>query len=324
MSGWTLEGASARYTIPAGAPLRSGGYLVAKSLSFPLEGRVILRDADDAQVDFKDYHNPSCGRSVGRYPDGGTKWFDDLIPSPGGPNTLVTATAPAATRTSTRIQTATPRPGPSATPAVAPSATARATARTTPGATASELVTKEPTHPATTATSPASTASPSATLSAFTPTAIARAQPCLSEFLPAPRNVDWDGNGVVSYADEWIEVYNPGTEEIDLGGWQLDDRAGGGSNRYTFPVGEHVGAGSYGVYYQRQTGLALNNNGDDVRLVDPDGRGVDRFTYTLTAPDASYARRGGCASAWAMDQVPSPGGPNPGPHGLYLPLIYGQ
>lgn len=126
---------------------------------------------------------------------------------------------------------------------------------------------------------------------------------------------------MANYADEWIELYNPGTEEIDLHGWQLDDRAGGGSNRYTFPAGARLSAGDYGLYYQRQTGLALNNNGDDVRLIAPDGREVDRFAYTLAAPDASYARRGGCTVTWAMDQAPSPGQPNPAPPDLYLPLI---
>lgn len=141
--------------------------------------------------------------------------------------------------------------------------------------------------------------------------------------MPAPRYVDWDGDGTANYADEWIELHNPSAEEIDLRGWQLDDRAGGGSRPYTFSAGSRLGAGAYGIYFQRQTGLALNNDGDDVRLLDPAGREVDWFSYALTAPDASYSRLGGCGGRWVMDQAPSPGQPNPMPPALYLPLICG-
>ncbi|QLQ06435.1 MAG: lamin tail domain-containing protein [Anaerolineae bacterium] len=30
--------------------------------------------------------------------------------------------------------------------------------------------------------------------------------------------------------DEYIELYNAGTVAVDLGGWQLDDRADGGTS----------------------------------------------------------------------------------------------
>jgi hypothetical protein len=59
-----------------------------------------------------------------------------------------------------------------------------------------------------------------------------------------------------------------------------------------------------------------------VRLLDPLGQEVDRFSYVLTEPDASYSRVGGCGGRWVMDQVPSPGQPNPTPPALYLPLIW--
>ncbi len=314
VGGWTLKVGSASYTIPAGTSLAGGAYLVsAKGLSFSAQGTVALLDAGGASVDQKGYNSPRCNLSLGRYPNGGSTWYDSLAPSPGGPNVLATATAlPAPTRTPTRIPTAT------VAPSVAPTAT-----NATPKATQTPTPASPPTTPtgATGSMTPPGTAT--ATPSPGTATPSADAQPCLSEFMPAPRYVDWDGDGTANYADEWIELYNPSTEELDLSGWQIDDRAGGGSRPYTFPARSHLGAGAYGAYYQRQTGLALNNDGDDVRLVDPDGREVDRATYVVTAPDASYSRVGGCGGHWVMDLAPSPGQPNPRPPALYLPLICG-
>jgi hypothetical protein len=313
VGGWVLKVDSASYTIPGGTSLASGAYKAFSSsttgLSFPAQGTVRLLDAGGASVDQKGYGSPLCNLSFGRYPNGGSQWYGNLMPSPGGPNTLATATAlPAPTRTPTRVSTATPGVAPSATPGVAPSATPIISA------------TRTPTRAAQTPTSPAGTASATSSLGTATPTGAAL--PCLSEFMPAPRWVDWDGDGTANYTDEWIELYNPSSEEIDLQGWQLDDRAGGGSRPYTFPAGSRLGAGTYGVCFQHQTGLALNNDGDDVRLLDPLGQEVDRFSYVLTEPDASYSRVGGCGGRWVRDQVPSPGQPNPTPPALYLPLIW--
>ncbi len=311
MGGWVLRVDSSSYTIPSGTTLAGGAYKAfsasATGLSFAPQGTVRLLDSGGASVDQKSYSSARCNLSFGRYPNGGSTWYDSLAPSPGGPNVLATATAlPAPTRTPTRAPTATVGPGPS----VAPSAT-----RSTPQATQSAPATSAPTHP------PEGTASAAPSPSTVTPSAEAR--PCLSEFMPAPRYVDWDGDGTANYADEWIELYNPGAEEIDLRGWQLDDRAGGGSNRYIFPAGSRLGAGAYGVYFQDQTKLALNNDGDDVRLLDSGEQEVDRVHYALTAPDAAYTRLGGCGGTWVMDQTPSPGKANPRPAALHLPLILG-
>jgi hypothetical protein len=131
--------------------------------------------------------------------------------------------------------------------------------------------------------------------------------------MPAPRNVDWDGDGTANYRDEWIELYNGTAEEVDLGGWALDDRAGGGARPFVFVPGTRLGAGEYGLYFQRDTGIALNNDGDTVRLLGPQGEELDSVTYTRTASDASYSRAGGCAGAWSMGNPASPGFANPSP-----------
>jgi hypothetical protein len=154
---------------------------------------------------------------------------------------------------------------------------------------------------------------------------------CISEFLPAPGSaVDWDGDGEANWKDEWIELHNASAKDLDLCGWMLDDRAGEGSQPYTFPAGTRLLAGGYHAYYLRDTGVALNNSGgDDVRLLAPDGTVVDIVSYEQTAYDVSYSRMGGCTGEWTMGLPPSPGQANPVPTAtptlasvpLYLPLL---
>ncbi len=148
--------------------------------------------------------------------------------------------------------------------------------------------------------------------------------------MPAPQSVDWDGNGVADDSDEWIELHNASGEDIVLTGWMLDDVAEGGSTPYTFPPGALLGADAYGVYYRGQTGVVLNDEGDQVRLLASDGAVVDAIRYEGVPQDASYGRTEGCGDTWAISWQPSPGQPNtiptplpaPGPDvWLYLPLI---
>ncbi len=145
-----------------------------------------------------------------------------------------------------------------------------------------------------------------------------------------PRAIDWDGDGTADYRDEWIEVYNASDGQVCLAGWILDDLPDGGSRPFIFPANETLAAHAYGVYYLRDTGVALNNDGDQVRLIAPDGTLVDQAEYRVAEYDASYGRRDGCAGEWVLGWDPSPGQPNrlPTPlptslpeRRLYLPLL---
>jgi hypothetical protein len=144
-----------------------------------------------------------------------------------------------------------------------------------------------------------------------------------------PRAVDWDGDGVANYRDEWIELYNASDQEVSLAGWVLDDLPDGGV-AFVFPAGAVLGPRAYGVYYLRDTGIVLNNDGDQVRLVAPDGRVIDCVDYASIEADTSYGRRAGCAGDWVPCREPSPGQenrpppPTPTPlptRWLHLPLV---
>jgi len=135
----------------------------------------------------------------------------------------------------------------------------------------------------------------------------ARAEVVLNEFLANPGQ-DWDGDGEVdTRLDEWVEVYNPGPDPVDLTAYWIRDALNEDPNLNLFGIlgsGETaVFYGSHAVAWQQEhgggnTGLSLNNGGDTVVLMktDPDDPlnllTIDEFTYTahVGAVDRSCAR----------------------------------
>jgi hypothetical protein len=98
----------------------------------------------------------------------------------------------------------------------------------------------------------------------------------ISEVLPSPRTVDWDGDGVVDGNDEWVELYNKGDVPVGLGGWMLRE---GGGKVYMLPLGFVLPGRGYGRIYGASSLLPLNNDGDTITLLRPDGVTADVFVY---------------------------------------------
>ncbi|MBN2229059.1 MAG: lamin tail domain-containing protein [Candidatus Thorarchaeota archaeon] len=126
----------------------------------------------------------------------------------------------------------------------------------------------------------------------------------LNEFLPDPNTL---------YSEEWIELYNPLSEVVDISGYIIDDLIGGGTAPYTIPAGTTIPAYGFIVFYQGTTNIALNNAGDTVNYISPDGMTVlDTFVYTSSADDISYGRETDGSSIWITFDVPTPGASNAG------------
>lgn len=126
----------------------------------------------------------------------------------------------------------------------------------------------------------------------------------ISEILPNPSGEETE--------EEFIELYNGDIVEVDLEDWILEDASG---NDYAismndFPGGTIVAPGEYFVIYRRQSGIALNNSGEEeVRLTNPDDQEVDFVIYNNPSgknsvpEDWSYNRIGDVFS-WSTTLTP--------------------
>jgi hypothetical protein len=139
---------------------------------------------------------------------------------------------------------------------------------------------------------------PTPSLVAFTSSKTLR----ISEIFPAPSDKkDWDGDGVASAEDEWIELRNYGEDTIHLKSWMLDD-AEGGSKPYVFPEESSISANGCLVFSRKQTGIVLNNTTDTVRLYSGTVL-VDSYTYEGIKSDQSVQWN---ANAWSVSSNPNP------------------
>jgi PKD repeat protein len=107
----------------------------------------------------------------------------------------------------------------------------------------------------------------------------------ITEILPNPNKDD-------AIEEEFIELYNPNKEDVNLQSWQLRDASKTG--KYIFKKETIIKAGKYLTIYQKDFKFALNNSGGEtVKLLDPndkEDKGEYKFkiNYTNTLKGKSY------------------------------------
>ncbi len=121
----------------------------------------------------------------------------------------------------------------------------------------------------------------------------------INEFFPNPKGKDTE--------NEFIEIYNPGPDEIDLSNWQIDDQENKGSHPYTFPENFIIKKGEYLDLPYFQTKISLNNDSDWVRLLWPNGETIDEIEYSSPPEAESYNKTN---NGWHWSTTPTPGEPN--------------
>ena len=123
----------------------------------------------------------------------------------------------------------------------------------------------------------------------------------ISELLPNPASPQTDS------ADEFVELYNPNAEPIDLNGYKL--QTGSTLNHgYTFKAGDVVPAGGYHAFTSSQTKLSLSNTGGKARLLAPDGSVIDEtLPYGTAADGQAWAL---FDDTWDWTTTPTPGAAN--------------
>lgn len=121
----------------------------------------------------------------------------------------------------------------------------------------------------------------------------------INEFLPSPAGSDADG--------EWIELYNQGEDKVNLLSWKLDDSEGG-SKPYKFLSDFWLEGGMFYVLDRPESGLALNNTGDAVRLYNDLDELADEVEYGAAMEGNSYALEAN--GKWVWTSVLTPGSEN--------------
>ena len=197
------------------------------------------------------------GHSLERRPayldtDQASDWSDQPLPQPGEvdppavtqtPTLTATATA-TATASATPTFTSTPTPTRTSTSTgtetATPSATITPTGTSTPTITETPLLTYTPTPTATSTPQPTWTNTPTVTLtptSSPTPTSTPVLGLLISEVLYDPVGVE--------PASEWIEIYNAGSQAIQLDQYKIGDcqTVGGGEGMYMFTAGTSLAVG---------------------------------------------------------------------------------
>ncbi|HMN28330.1 MAG TPA: lamin tail domain-containing protein, partial [Caldilineaceae bacterium] len=133
----------------------------------------------------------------------------------------------------------------------------------------------------------------------------------INEVLPAPA-ADHNGDGLIDGEDEFIELYNPGTQPVSLAGWLLSDNRADldTGKRFTFPAGRYLSGGERLLLWRKETWINLNIENDFVRLIRADGGEADRIGWAAKPPRARSLSRYPDGGAWIDDASVTPGRPN--------------
>ncbi len=125
--------------------------------------------------------------------------------------------------------------------------------------------------------------------------------------------------------DDWFELYNAGTEDVDLGGMFLSNNVGL-TTQYTLPVGTVVPAGGYLVLWAddgdqgTHIDFKLSGAGEYIGLFDSEAgyyAPIDAVYFDPQTPDVSWGRFPDPATsaapgeeAWYAMDTPTPGAAN--------------
>ena len=105
---------------------------------------------------------------------------------------------------------------------------------------------------------------------------------------------DWNNDGDIgSDSDQFIELWNSGSEPVDVSDWLLDDVAGGGSAPCRLAWNTTVEPGEHIVIFRESSRIELDYwDGDTATLSDASGSVIDTLSYAAEDSwwDTSYVK----------------------------------
>lgn len=130
----------------------------------------------------------------------------------------------------------------------------------------------------------------------------------INEVMSAPLDGEFD----------FIEIFNPGTEDVDISGFILQDDKGA-TEQYIIPEGTVIAANSLICFSQAQEGnpngsfgFGLSSKGDKVTFLDSEGKKIDEVETPAMEKGTSYARVSNGAASWHICDTPTKGEDNNG------------
>ncbi len=123
-----------------------------------------------------------------------------------------------------------------------------------------------------------------------------------SEILPSPEGPDAE--------NEWIEIFNQNNFEVDISGWKIKDKEGK-ITIYTFSAGTKISTLGYLVLERPETKITLNNSGEGLDFIYPNGEIGDSITFGKASVGQSYNRTPTPPQQdWAWSSILTPGAKN--------------
>jgi hypothetical protein len=116
-----------------------------------------------------------------------------------------------------------------------------------------------------------------------------------NEILPSPEGPDAE--------NEWVEIFNKNSFEVNLSGWKISDVMGS-VKAYIFPEGVKIQGLEFLILSRVETKITLNNDEDSLILSQPNDKIIDEVSYKKAPQGKSYALT---ESGWDWNNSPSPG-----------------
>lgn len=116
----------------------------------------------------------------------------------------------------------------------------------------------------------------------------------INEILPSPTGPD--------ETEEWIEIFNQNNFGVNLTNWKITDTIGG-KTTYTFPEGTEISSQVFLLLVRPTTKITLNNDGDGLSLIRPDGEIVETINYPK-APRGQSFNRSDKEWSWSVTLTP--------------------
>lgn len=120
----------------------------------------------------------------------------------------------------------------------------------------------------------------------------------INEILASPEGPDAE--------NEWIEIFNENNFDTDISGWKISDTVGGVKS-YAFPIGTKIPGKEFLVLERPETKITLNNNGDGLKIFNPNGKIVDEINFEKATLGQSYNK---FESEWQWSENLTPGAVN--------------